>query len=224
MFVGMAVLMGVCFVADTMMIDDKNISVLSLVLFHSNMIKRCTCFDVFSYGMVCDWFYLILPIMIGIPTVVYICDENTTGFSRQIVSRIGKKRYFRQSLFTVVIAAVLVVVGALVLFGIFCGAVFPMEADYGDIEIIGMETDYFKILLDILYNVVGLLAYVTVLAMVSYIMTCISSNKYVVITSIFLLNYLFYQKIRMETLALLLSMAVLYMLAARLFRERWKMV
>lgn len=224
MLVGMLVLMGICFVANITIIDNKDVSILSVILFHSSMIKRCDCFQVFSYGIVCDWFYLVLPMMIGIPTVVYICDENTTGFNRQIVPRIGKKRYFRKSMFTVVITAVLVTAGALALFGAFCGMVFPVEADYGNIEVIGRETDYTKIVLGILCDALRLLVYVAVLAMVSYIMTCISSNKYVVITAVFLLNYLFYEKIRMETLALLLSMVVLYMLAARLFKERWKLV
>lgn len=224
MLAGMVVLMGICFVADVMLIDDKNTSVLSLLLFHSGMIKQCTCFHVFSVGMACDWFYLILPIMIAVPTVVYICDENTTGFDRQIVARIGKRRFFRKSLFTVLISAVVVTLGALLLFGMFCGMVFPMEADYGNIVVIGMEKDYMILLCDILQDVARLLVYVGILAIVSYIITCISSNKYVVITSVFLMNYLFYDKIRMETFVLLLAMILLYMLAARLFKERWKQV
>lgn len=224
LFVGMVVLMGICFVADIIIIDDKDTSVLSVLMFHSNVIKQCTCFQVFSHGMACSWFYLILPMMIALPTVVYICDENTTGFNQQIVTRIGKRRYFHQSLITVLISAVLVVLGGLGLFGTFCGIVFPVEADYGNMVVSWIEPDYSKILLEILYNVVRLLVYVAVLAMISYIMTCISSNKYVVITTVFLMNYLFYEKICMETLALLLVIIVLYMLAAKLFKERWKLV
>lgn len=223
MLVSMVVLMAICFLGEVILVDDKSVSAIEVILFHPNIIKQCEYLDVLSRGIQCDWFYLLLPIMISLPTVVYICDENTTMFNHQIVSRIGKKRYFHCSLFGVIAASMMVVLGSFLLFGGASMMIFPMNADYGNIQIVETETNWHKTL-DILVQIIQVLVYTGLLAMISYMMTCISSNKYVVITSVFLFNYAVYERIQRESAALLLLMVVIYMMAGRLFKERWKFV
>lgn len=211
-----------CFFGEAMMVDEQPVTVIELVLFHTELVSSCTWSDIFAGGLWCDWFYLLLPVLAGLPTVLYLCDEHDTVFHRYIVARIGLKRYFHQSVFTVVLVSVILVCSSIFIFGVISRLVFPWEADYGDVEIIGETVSQFRVLCGLGRDILYLLFYTVFLALLLYFISCISNSPYVVLTLVFLVNNVIYEKLLNHVLLIVICSVALYNLTWLLFGKRWK--
>lgn len=210
------------FLGDAMVVDEQSVTVIESVLFHTDQISRHAWSDVFADGLWCSWFYLLLPVLTGLPSVLYLCDEHDTAFHRYIIARIGPKRYFHQSVFTVVLVSVILVCSSIFIFGVISRLIFPWEADYGDTVIIGETLSRFQILGGLGRDVLYLLLYTVFLALLLYFVSCISNSPYVVLTIVFLINNVIYEKMLHHVVLILTCSVALYGLTWLLFGKRWR--
>lgn len=220
--VGILGLTMLFFLGEAMMVDGQPVTVIELVLFHADMVSRCAWSDVFACGLWCDWFYLLLPVLEGLPTVLYLCDEHETAFHRYIISRVGSKRYFHQSVFTVVLVSIALVCSSVLIFGIISRLVFPWKVDYGEAEIIGEAVSQFQVIYGLVRDLLYLLFYSVFLAVLLYFVSCISNSPYVVLTLVFLVNDVIYEGMLNHVFLVPFFSVALYSLAWLLFGKRWR--
>ena len=195
--VGVIALFCLCFVGMAGNIDNNEISVWTLITKYNYEIRRqYSCFRIYSAG-INDWFVLLLPIAVSFPTISQICDERMSKFDFFIVNRIGLKQYTKKTYLVTVFNAMTMLIITFILYGSVILLSFPLEADYGHIEIIGVTGDE-------LYTEAKMAVFVTgsyvlwagAMAGVSYMFSSFQNNIYINVTLPFLLNYIFQIYIR----------------------------
>ncbi|MBR1763818.1 MAG: hypothetical protein IJ746_00305 [Ruminococcus sp.] len=86
----------------------------------------------FIRGFGGEWLAVFLPMLTGLACVPMLCDELNSGAFRMIVTRRGRRRYILSKLCAAALTAMLMLLLAAVLFGVFCLAAFPSPREYLD--------------------------------------------------------------------------------------------
>lgn len=184
---GLLGLFALCFTGAFTYLDEREVSAWILLTQYSREIQCQYSSPNVYISAFNNWFLLFLPIVAAFPTIPLFCDEYTSRYSLSIVNRIGLRRYVRKTFFAAVFWAVLLVLGALALYGLVVGIAFPIRADMG--MVIAAEGLTGELCRAGMFT----LAYVLwggALAGVSYVCAGIGSNIYVNLTLPFLFNYL----------------------------------
>lgn len=87
----------------------------------------------FIRGFGGEWTAVFLPMLTGLACVPMLCDEINSNNFRLCVTRSGRRRYILSKLTAALITAVLMVVTAAVIFGLFCLIAFPSPQEYIDL-------------------------------------------------------------------------------------------
>lgn len=184
---GLLGLFALCFTGAFTYLDEREVSAWILLTQYPRDIQRqYSSLNVYASAFN-NWFLLFLPIVAAFPTIPLFCDEYTSRYSLLIVNRIGLRRYIRKTFFTAELWAMLLVLGALALFGVVVGIAFPIRVQLGIVTAADGLTG------ELCSAGMFTLAYVLwggALAGISYVCASIGSNIYVNLTLPFLLNYL----------------------------------
>ena len=86
----------------------------------------------FIRGFGGEWTAVFLPMLTGLACVPMLCDELNSNSFRLCVTRSGRGRYILSKLGAAVITAMLMMLTAAVIFGLFCLIVFPSPQEYID--------------------------------------------------------------------------------------------
>lgn len=223
---GMIGLFLLCFTGELGYMDDRQISAwVLLTQYPSEVWRQYSSLAVYRSAFN-NWFLLMLPVVVAFPTIPLFCDENSSRYNLFIVNRIGVRRYIRKSFAATILWAMLLVVGALFLYGLVVGMVFPVRADWG--IVIAVESDSLP---DDLCRIgVATLAYVLwggALAGISYLCASVGTNIYINLTVPFLFNYLLRSYLfdggRTVLTAALTAFVLVYCLVCSIWKYRGKM-
>lgn len=84
----------------------------------------------FIRGFGGEWTAVFLPMLAGLACVPMLCDEINSNNFRLCVTRSGQRRYIISKLTASLITAVLMIVTAALIFGLFCLIAFPSPQEY----------------------------------------------------------------------------------------------
>lgn len=185
---GILAIVVLCMTGNIANISGKNYSVIELLLkFSQEERKRYDWYQAFVAGGN-SWIVLLLPVIAALPTIPLFVDEIHTKYYLFGVGRIGVKKYIRHTFLNAVAFGFLVMVVGILLYMLCVLYLFPLQADYGFVEVIGEDrTQRFW---SVMYVLLSLSLWSSSMAGLAYLCACLFTSKYVVLCIPLLLNYL----------------------------------
>ena len=202
------------FVSGGYVVDKQTVSLLNIIVLHSSMLE-CFSFSQYLNGLYGDWFYILMPIILGMCCIPMICDELNSGYYKFLVSRMKNSIFQWKMLGTYLASAIVTYFCALLLYVI---TVCCIIREYNPLSNYGWLVD-FDVQKYYMCELVTL-AYYLMVSGVVFLLTVITANMYVSISVTFLLNYLVYQLDWNIFSAVFISLCC-YIGSWHIVRKRW---
>lgn len=198
------------------LIDYKNVTAIEVIFMRSYLIPSFARIEVIEMQF-SDWYYFVLPILLCSPTIILFIDSIRNRNYQFYLIRENINLYFISTSIASVVSAILMLFCSTIVFIIIVSIIFPHQGTYGGVLIDVDSSQYINYVMKYLHEVF----YVFLIASISYFLSLIFLNKYVVITMTFLINYLVFRYIeKLEIVFLTVIAFALLFLSYRLLIRR----
>ncbi len=221
---GTAAIVAGCFSGGFTSLEGKTLSVLDVLIQKDEWILMSnTWLDAFNAGLY-GWLFLLVRCIAAAPTIPLFCSEVSSRYYHFIITRIGLRKYIRNTTITAYVCAFLMVVAGLVLYAVIVGSFFPAVHDFGDIEVEGLvELGTGEMILEAGKGMLKMALTGGFFATLACMIAGICQNIYIILCLPFLLNYLF-QNVLLQTgyiMPVILTLLV-YILEREVWYKRYR--
>lgn len=189
---GIVAIIAICMLGSLKIINGVEFSVWTGIWkLPKEVLNTCTIQNAFDAG-VSGWIYILMPLIVSIPSASCIMDEIQSKFYLYIEGRKGKGKYVYSRFFRNIVSAGSISFLGIGIYTLIIVLIFPINPIYTEVETVGlMEMSVHMLIGYVFVKFIYILLYSIAISLFASLLVLIYQNLYFDLSIVFILNYIF---------------------------------